>query len=117
MVEAVNAGAPVRAVARQFGVSRPTVARWVARATGKHLDRVDWTDRASIPHGIHRMPPAIEAQVLALRRDLHATSALGEYSAVYLVLPPTRSKVRTAVMNGRSWLARPGAESIFGSQR
>lgn len=82
MVEAVNAGAPVRAVARQFGVSRPTVARWVARATGEHLDRVDWTDRASIPHGVHRMPPAIEAQVLALRRDLRATSALGEYGAV-----------------------------------
>jgi Helix-turn-helix domain len=82
MVEAVKAGTPVRAVARQFGVSRPTVARWVARAAKQRLDRVDWTDGASIPHRIHRTGPEIEAQVLALRRALREGSALGEYGAI-----------------------------------
>ncbi len=81
MVEAVRAGASVRRVARQFGVSRPSVVRWVARAAGQCLDQVDWTDRPSIPQRIHRTPPAIEAQVLALRCVLRETSALGEYGA------------------------------------
>jgi transposase-like protein len=82
MVDAVKAGAPIRAVARQFGVSRPTVARWVARAGKRRLDRVDWTDRGSIPHRIHRTSPKSEAQVLALRGDLRERSALGEYGAI-----------------------------------
>jgi transposase-like protein len=82
MVDAVNAGTPIRAVARQFGVSRPTVERWVARAAKRRLDRVDWNDGSSSPHRIHRTPPEIEAQVLALRRDLRERSALGEYGAI-----------------------------------
>jgi hypothetical protein len=35
----------MRQVAAQFGVAPATVQRWVARAQGQRLDRVDWTDR------------------------------------------------------------------------
>ncbi len=81
MVEAVRLGQPVRAVAREFGVSRPTVARWVARAGRQRLDRVAWSDRISTPHTIHRTKLAMEEQVLAVRRELQVSSALGEYGA------------------------------------
>lgn len=82
MVTAVQGGASVRAVARQFGVSRPTVARWVARAAGKRLDRTEWADRPPIAHTVYRTPPEVEEHVLNLRRELRETSALGEYGAV-----------------------------------
>jgi len=81
MVEAVRAGQSIRAVARQFRVSRPTVERWVHRAGAQRLDRVDWTDRPSTPHLVHRASPAIEDRVLAVRRDLRMASTLGEYGA------------------------------------
>ncbi len=121
MVEAVNAGGAVRRVARQFGVSRPTVLRWVARAAGQRLDRVDWTDRPSIPQCIHRTPPATEAQVLALRRDLRERSALGEYGAPAIHRawpgeawgpPPAvrtigRILVRSGALDGQARVRRP----------
>lgn len=82
MVAAVRAGQSLRAVAKAFHVSHRTVRRWVARAAGSRLDRVVLTDRPPIPHTVHRMAPEIEARVLALRRELRETSALGEYGAV-----------------------------------
>ena len=82
MVAAVQAGGSIRAVARQFRVSRPTVERWMARAAGKRLDRVEWADRPPIAHTVCRTPPEVEEHVLVLRRELHAVSALGEYGAV-----------------------------------
>lgn len=81
MVEAVRAGQAVRAVARQFRVSRPTVERWIARAGASRLDRVDWADRPSIPRTVHRTSLAIEDRILAVRRELQTVSALGEYGA------------------------------------
>ncbi len=81
MVEAVRAGQSVRAVAREFRVSRPTVERWVVRASGERLDRVDWTDRPCAPHTLHRTAPDTEDQILAVRHELRTTSALGEYGA------------------------------------
>lgn len=81
MVQAVRAGQSIRSVARQFGISRPTVERWVARAGKQRLDRVAWTDRASTPHTIHRTKVAMEDHVLAVRRELQQASALGEYGA------------------------------------
>jgi hypothetical protein len=82
MVEAVQAGHSLRAVARAFHVSLPTVRRWVARAEDTRLDRVEWGNRAPIPRRVHRTPRDIEDQALALRRDLQEASALGEYGAV-----------------------------------
>jgi hypothetical protein len=82
MVEAVQAGQSLRAVSRTFRVSLRTVQRWVARAAEKRLDRVDWSDRPPIPRAVTRTAPAVEDQVLAFRRELRETSALGEYGAV-----------------------------------
>lgn len=81
MVAAVHTGQSVRAVARAFRVSVPTVQRWVTRAGRRRLDRVDWADRPPIAHRISRTPPRVEDQVLTLRRELRDTSALGEYGA------------------------------------
>lgn len=82
MVAAVRAGVPMRAVARKFGVSLLTVQRWVQRAGGRRLDRVDWRDRPHTPHRIRRTAPAVEARVLELRGTLRDTSVLGEFGAV-----------------------------------
>ena len=81
MVEAVRAGAAQRAVARRFGVSLPTVQRWVARAGAGALDAVDWGDRSSAPrHQGRRAAPAAEGLVRRVRMEL-AGSVLGERGA------------------------------------
>src|SRR5713226_4869399 len=82
MVAAVRAGLPMRAVARQFRVSLLTVQRWVQRAGGRRLDRVDWRDRPHTPHRIRRTAPEVEERVLRLRSTLRDTSDLGEFGAV-----------------------------------
>ena len=81
MVAAIRTGESVRAVARRFQVSRPTVQRWVQRAVRQRLDRVDWADRPPVPHTVSRTPPAVEERVLHLRRTLKDESPLGEYGA------------------------------------
>lgn len=73
----------MRAVARQGHVSLSTVQRWVQRAAGERLDRVDWTDRPTgCRPAINRVAAETEDLVLRLRRELKATSDLGEYGAV-----------------------------------
>lgn len=47
MVERVQEGGGLRAVAREFRVTLSTVPRWVARAGGWPLDQVDWADQPS----------------------------------------------------------------------
>jgi putative transposase len=82
MVAEVRAGRSVREVAAVFGVSKSTVDRWVARAAGKRLDRVDWSDQPSGRRiAANRTPKEVERLVLALRRELKETSALGEHGA------------------------------------
>ena len=82
MVAAVRRGASGRQVAKRFGVARATLQLWVARAQGRRLDRVDWSD---LPRGPRRpankVPPELEETVLNLRRELKETSALGEFGA------------------------------------
>jgi hypothetical protein len=86
MVEAVRAGASRRAVARRFGVSLPTVQRWVARAGTGALDAVDWGDRSSAPRRqARRASPAAEGLVRRLRIEL-AGSVLGEHGALAIRL-------------------------------
>lgn len=58
-----------------------TVQRWVARAAGQRLDRVDWNGRPSIAHTIHRTDRETEDLILVLRRELKEQSALGEFGA------------------------------------
>jgi transposase len=81
MVAFVRTGQSMRAAARKFRVSLWTVQRWVARAHGQRLDRVDWTGRPPIPHTIHRTPREVEDLVLNARRELKEVSDLGEYGA------------------------------------
>ena len=81
-VEAVRKGQSLRQVAKQFHVGKSTVERWVERAKGKRLDRVDWNDRpdGSAKPG-NRTSESMERCVLDLRKHLKENSALGEYGA------------------------------------
>lgn len=102
-------------------MSRPTVHRWVQRAETRRLDRVDWTDRPPVPHTIRRTPGATEDRILALRRELKATSALGEFGALAIArewpargwgVPPAvrtigRILVRRGALDGRRRLRHP----------
>lgn len=73
----------MRAVARRFHVSLLTVQRWVARAEGKRLDRVDWSDRSSAPvRQARRVSEEMELLVVSLRQQLKRESDLGEFGAV-----------------------------------
>jgi len=82
MVAEVRRGTSRRRVAQMFGVSKSNVDRWVERAEGKRLDRVDWSDRAlgqPVPH--NKTISHIEERVITVRRELKEISALGEYGA------------------------------------
>jgi transposase-like protein len=81
MVAAVRRGYSLHQVALQFGVSSATVLRWVQRAKGQRLDRVDWADRPRTPHHTRRTKPDLEALVLQIRQHLHQHSDLGFYGA------------------------------------
>lgn len=75
----------MRAVARQCHVSLSTVQWWVRRAAGARLDRVDWEDHPTgCRPAVNRLAGETEDLVLRLRRELKATSDLGEYGAVAL---------------------------------
>src|SRR5512144_1662588 len=60
-------GATIAAVCRQFGISRKTGYKWLARAaTGERA----FPDRSRRPHASPRLtPPEIEAAVLAKRAE------------------------------------------------
>jgi len=57
------------------------VQRWVERAQGRRLDRVDWNGRPPTPKHTRRTDPTIEQRVLTIRRWLKDHSVLGEYGA------------------------------------
>jgi hypothetical protein len=82
MVAAVRRGESSRNVARRFGVSLCQVRYWVRRAGQQRLDRVDWGDESRRPRRTQRTSRATEDRVLATRRWLKRSSALGEYGAV-----------------------------------
>src|SRR5262249_26479226 len=82
MVEAVRAGASPRQVADRFGVSLPTVPRWVARAGDQRLDRVDWSDRpCGLPVPANRTERSREDLVRTIRQPRRQASDLGEFAA------------------------------------
>jgi hypothetical protein len=70
MVAAVRQGRSLRRVAAQFGVGVATVSLWVQRACGRRLDRVDWSDRPSVPHQTRRTDASVEDLVLQVRGEL-----------------------------------------------
>lgn len=112
MVSAVRRGGSLRKVARRYEVTLHTVQRWVARAGGTRLDRVDWRDQ---PRGARtsarRTPPAVERSILELRRELRDQSALGEYgaAAIQRSLLERRHREVPAVRTIGRILARHGA--------
>lgn len=58
------------------------VSKWVRRADGQRLDRVDWADRPrGNPHPNNRTPRRVVRRILRLRRWLKQHSPLGEYGA------------------------------------
>lgn len=81
MVRAVRQGMPMRRVARRFRVSLSVVQRWVRRAEGQRLDRVDWEGLSRRPHVTMRTTPHLEELVLEVRQQLRDHSVLGEYGA------------------------------------
>jgi putative transposase len=95
MVAAVRRGQSLRAVARSFHVSVPTVKRWFARAKGKRLDRTSFSDLSSAPRKVaNRVSPEIEQLVLTLRKQLKEQSDLGEFGALALQGELRRRKIR-----------------------
>src|SRR6266699_108902 len=82
MVEQVRAGVGKREVARAFRVSLSVVQRWVGRADGQRLDRVDWSSKTtSGTRPSNRTEPGVESLLLTLREQLAKTSDLGEHAA------------------------------------
>ena len=80
MVAAVGRGSSMRRVAARFGVALATVQYWVRRAGSRRLDRVDFSDHPRGPlRPANKTCWEIEERVLAVRRELKETSALGEY--------------------------------------
>jgi hypothetical protein len=72
----------MREVARRFGVPLATVQLWVARAEGRRLDRVDFSNRMpGLRRPVNRSDQDLEDLVLTLRRELKETSDLGEFGA------------------------------------
>lgn len=68
LVERIAAGRPAAHVAAEMGVSRTTASRWWQRYQAEGLAGL--RDRSSRPHSCpHRTPPAIEAQIVDLRRS------------------------------------------------
>ena len=64
----INHGRPVAHVAKELGVSRQCAHRWVARFRAE--GEAGLADRSSRPHRFpQRTAPAVEAQVLRMRRD------------------------------------------------
>jgi len=83
MVRAVRRGDSIHEVARRFRVARSSVRRWVRRADGQRLDRVDWSSHApGRREPVNKTLAEVEELVLRLRQELKDTSALGEYGAV-----------------------------------
>ena len=68
----------MRVVAAQFGVSVGTAAYWVARARGKRMDRVHFTNLKS-GRAWNRTPTDLEQRILRVRTALREQSVLGEY--------------------------------------
>lgn len=78
MVAAVRRGASLREVARRWRCSVRTVWRWVWRARGRRLERVDWSDRPSGPAiPANHTPRAMERRIVGLRRWLVQHDPLG----------------------------------------
>jgi len=82
MVKAVRQGVSQRQVAREFRVSLATVQKWVVRAGGQRLDRVDFLGgKPGRAEPVNKTAKWREDVILAIRCELKERSALGEFGA------------------------------------
>jgi transposase len=81
MVLAVRKGQSMRSVAARFEVSLHTVQRWVAHASDRRLDRVDWSGSRGGRREAQATSGKIEDLVIELRKELRDHSDLGEFGA------------------------------------
>lgn len=79
MIKAVRSGMSIRQAEREFRFSKSAVERWVARAHGKRLDRVDLSDHKP-GRAWNRTPFDVEQRISELRVELRQ-SVLGEFGA------------------------------------
>ena len=80
MVRLVRSGKSMHAVAAKLHVDPSSVSFWVARAKGRRLDRVDFSD-GKPGRAWNRLAPGVEQHIVELRRSLREESVLGEYGA------------------------------------
>lgn len=121
MVAAVRGGGSFRSVAHRFQVGLATVHFWFRRARHQRLDRMEWDDRPPIARHTRRTTVATEDLILAVRRELKESSALGEYGDAaierelqarqYTPLPSRRTIARIlerrGALDGRRRQRRP----------
>ncbi len=72
MIQSLRSSKSIRDVAEKFGVNNSTVQRWVERAQGKRLNRVDWADRSDGP----KMPNSINSilsRICVFKEGRHLT--------------------------------------------
>jgi hypothetical protein len=93
MVTAARRSKSLRQVARRFGVALSTLQRWLERAAGQRLDRVDWSDRPDAPRRTRRTSRRIERRILQIRQQL-ARSVLGECGAAAIREQLVREQVK-----------------------
>lgn len=80
MVRRVRRGESMHTVAARFKSSVCTVSRWVKRAEGLRLDRVDFSNHKP-GRAWNRTAADVERRIVALRTSLREESVLGEYGA------------------------------------
>ena len=80
MVRRVRKGESMHTVAARFKLSVCTVSRWVKRAEGQRLDRVNFSDRKP-GRAWNRTAADVENRIVVLRISLREESVLGEYGA------------------------------------
>jgi transposase-like protein len=122
MILAIRRGSSLRRVARRFGVSPMTVRRWVGRAKGQRLERLDLSDRpAGSRRPLNRTSRRLERAVLAIRRRLGHDSPLGDCGATAIAAELRRLRTasipcvrtigrilaRNGVLDGRRRVRRP----------
>lgn len=113
MVRWVRLGRSMHHVAAQFKVSTSVVSRWVQRAAGHRLDRVDFSDRRpGCAPGWNRTAAPVEQRIVELRKSLREDSVLGEYGAraIQVVLKAERTSAAPSETTINRVLSRHGLQ-------
>jgi transposase-like protein len=79
VLEVLNDGAPVTAVAVRLGVTRQSVHRWLKRYAAGGLAGL--ADGSTVPGSCpHQMAPEVEARIVELRREHPGWGASHDWS-------------------------------------